>query len=242
MTRITTSSAFFPHRSGIQRLVSRCGVRCRPALRRWTVRGGRGAMVTVALLAKGVTSRQADAELLAMSDSLRQTSRLRTDQLLVTDRPLQQRAMDRYKPALFAMLGAVMLVLMMAAINVVNLLLVRGSARAGECAILAALGASRAGLAARAVAEAVALALVGAGRGLVLARALLAAIAAIQPEQLSFLSGSTPTLTPLVVSLTVLASDVHLRSRQWAPGVARHPRGPRRCSAAPIPTAGRTRG
>ena len=180
-------------------------MRCRPALRRWTYTAARrdGDRGTAGERGHFPTSRRRTARDVGR---VAPTSRLRADQLLVTDRPLQQRAMDRYKPALFAMLGAVMLVLMMAAINVVNLLLVRGSARAGECAILAALGASRAGLAARAVAEAVALALVGAVLGLVLARALLAAIAAIQPEQLSFLSGSTPTLTPLVVSLTVIAS------------------------------------
>ena len=194
-------------------------------------RGGRGAMVTVALLANGVTSRQADAELLAMSDRLRQTSRLRADQLLVTDRPLQQRAMDRYKPALFAMLGAVMLVLMMAAINVVNLLLFAIRA-CGNCAILAALGASRAGLA-RAPWRKPSLFLRGRPRAGVGPSAPGGDCG--DPAGAAFLplgEHSHPHTARRFADRDRF--DLHLRSRQCAPGVARHPRGPRRCSAAPI--------
>lgn len=144
--------------------------------------------------------------------------------------PLQADLTRSIRPAMLAIAGAVALVLIIACVNVTNLLLARGARRHGEFVLRAALGAGVGRLVRQSITESVFLAALGGAAGLGLAVLGVRALVAVSPPGLPrvdaiTLSGSMLTfgivLTAVVgVVLGLIPARAARRSAR-APG-ARH--------------------
>ncbi|MGH9774544.1 MAG: ABC transporter permease [Candidatus Acidiferrales bacterium] len=114
--------------------------------------------------------------------------------------PVKEQLVGKIRPALLVLLGAVAFVLLIACVNVANLLLAHASAREKELAIRAALGAGRGRLIRQLLTESLILALAGGLLGLMLAYWGVDALRAIVPAKTPRMD--EVALDPLVLAFT----------------------------------------
>jgi len=161
---------------------------------------GRGAhfMTAIGRLAPGVSREVAEAELAGIAQALAEQYPDDNDGWSIALTPLTDEMLGRIEPALWLLLGAVALVLLIACVNVANLLLASGTDRHAELAVRRALGASGGRLVGQVLTESLLLALAGGVAGLLAARWSVGLLVALAPD-------NVPRLQEVAIDLPVLA-------------------------------------
>lgn len=158
----------------------------------------------VGRLRPGVTPREAEAEAEKVAASERaQFPIMGTADYYIRVELMRQHMVAQARPAILALMGSVIFLLLVACANVANLLLVRASLRNRELAVRAALGANRWKLMSPIFAEAVWLAALGTLGGLALAWAGIKELRSLAPADLPRLD--TITIDTSVLVFTALA-------------------------------------
>jgi predicted permease len=153
-------------------------------------------------LKPGVTVIQAAADIRAMQRQISQQTPDKVD-LSATVIPFQEYLVGASRNSLLLMLGAVFGVLLIACVNITNLLLTRMAGRANESALRAALGASRRQLMVNALMEPLLLTAIGGVVGVALAVVAL-------PLLLRWVPTGLPRLDEVQIDLPVLAFAIGL--------------------------------
>jgi putative ABC transport system permease protein len=145
---------------------------------------GSNSFISIARLKPGVTMEGAKSEMDVIGRAL--ATAYPSDNAGQTVRivPMSEIGMQGLRTPLYAMLGVVGFVLLIACVNVANLMLARAASRSRELAIRRALGAGRGRLVRQLLTESVLLACVGGACGLIVAIAGTKGLLAILPNYL----------------------------------------------------------
>ena len=98
----------------------------------------------------------------------------------------RNRVQPSVKEALIVLIGAVILILLVAGVNMINLLLMRGSARVREIGVRLALGASRSRIVRQLGTEAITMSVLSGVLAIAIAVAVLRGVRSIMPESITF--------------------------------------------------------
>lgn len=156
-------------------------------------------LLSIARLKPGITIQQAQADMDSVATHIAQANPKSNKGWGVIVEPLKNDFLpsDR-KQTLWLLLGAVAFILLIACVNVANLLLARGLARQKELAVRSALGASRRTIFEQLITESLLLAIVGGLLGVGVGYAMLQGLMAIMPR------GTLPDEADLHLNLPIL--------------------------------------
>lgn len=174
--------------------------------RKGSANGSRGYRLydgVVARLRPGVSLQQAQAELDVINESIKQNSPSLNKQLGVRAVQLRQLFTGDVRKMLWLLLGVVGAVLLIACVNVANILLARATTRQREIAIRTALGATRWDIARQLLTESFLLAALGGLVGVLLSMWLVAGIVSLLPAEVPRLTGLTPDIRVLLFTIGI---------------------------------------
>ncbi len=153
-------------------------------------------------LKPGVAISQAQAEAETIAQKIRDENAIsKTAGQYFQLVPMKQHLVDEVRPAILALMGAVIFLLLIACANVANLMLVRAASRERELAVRAALGAGWWALVRQTFAEALLIAALGTALGVGLAYLGIHQLLVIAPENL-------PRLNAVRIDLQVLGFSI----------------------------------
>jgi putative ABC transport system permease protein len=152
----------------------------------------------LARLRPRVSHRQAQAEMDAVANQIRLEYAEAMTGRGVNVVPLHDELIGNVRPTLLALLGAALVMLLIAAVNVASLLLVRAIGRRREVAVKSALGAGRGRIIRQSLAESLTLSLAGGAMGVTLAAVGTDTLLALAPDNM-------PRVSEVGMDLRVLA-------------------------------------
>src|SRR5215475_10294795 len=202
-------------------------------------RGSSLGLSAVARLKPGVTLRQANSEMATLGAQLAQEYPAVNGGKSAMAERLQDVMSEDVRLSLWVLLGAVGFILLIACINVANLLLVRAAERQKEMAVRLALGAPASRIVRQLLNESILIGVLGGAFGLLAGRLMLDALLTLAPEEIPQLSrvgldrgvllfalgvtAATSVLCALLPALHAARVDLRpaLQEGGRAPGVAR---------------------
>ena len=152
-----------------------------PASRMYAGRGNHFGLAAIGRLKPGVSVEAANAEMATIARQLEQEYPNTNSGNSATATPLFEILVGSARQMLYVLLGAVITMLLIACVNLANLMLARATGRAQEMAVRRSLGAARWRIARQMLTESLLLAIVGGVTGIALAYAGFGALVALLP-------------------------------------------------------------